>query len=115
MSAAVAALERLPASETARNLTASRLLLGRMLNESGRPGDAEPTLETALRGSESLGPTHPQRAEAACELARARLLQHSRAADRRQVRECLPIYRSWGLAEPQVVVSLERLLVGGPS
>jgi eukaryotic-like serine/threonine-protein kinase len=114
-SAAVAGLERLPASETARNLASSRLLLGRMLNESGRPGDAEATLEAALRGFESLASNHPQRAEVVCELARARLLQHSRAEDRRKLRECLPIYRSWGLAEPQVVVSLERLLDGGPS
>jgi serine/threonine-protein kinase len=115
VSAAVAGLERLPAREAARPLASSRLLLGRMLNESGRPRAAEPTLEAAFREFASLDPTHPQRAEVACELARARLLQDPRAEHRRQLRECLPVYRSWGLAEPQVVASLERLLDAGPS
>ena len=113
VSAAVAGLERLPPSDTARVLPLAQVLLGRMLNETGRPRDAEPTLEAALRGFEQLGPTHPQRSEAACELARARLLQQSRDEHRRQLRECLPIYQSWGLADPEVVASLERLLNGG--
>jgi hypothetical protein len=86
-----------------------------MLNETGRPGDAEPTLAAALHGFEPLPPTHPQRAEAACELARARLLQQSRDEEKQRLRECLPTYRSWGLAEPQVIASLERLLDRGPS
>ena len=86
-----------------------------MLNETGRPRDAEPTLAAALRGFEHLGPTDPQYAEAACELARARLLQQPRDEERQRLRECLPTYRSWGLAEPQVVASLERLLSTGPS
>ena len=98
-----------------RRLAAARLLLGRMLNETGRPADAEPTLVAALGEFEHLGPTHPQYAEAACELARARLLQHPRDEERRRLRECLPTYRSWGLAERQVVTSLERLLDAGPS
>jgi tetratricopeptide (TPR) repeat protein len=114
VSAAVAALEGLPPRDAARALPMAQVLLGRMLNETGRPQDAEPGLEGALRGLEQLGPNHPQRAEAACELARARLLQQSRDEDRRRLRECLPVYRSWGLAEPQVVASLERLL-NGPS
>ena len=93
----------------------SRLLLGRMLNETGRPREAEPAVGAALREFDPLGPTHPQRAEAACELARARLLQQRRDEDRRLLSECLPTYRAWGLAEPQVVTSLERLLASGPS
>ena len=86
-----------------------------MLTETGRPADAEPTLVAALRGFEHLGPTHPQHAEAACELARARLLQQPREEERRRLRECLPTYRAWGLAERPVVASLERLLATGPS
>ena len=115
VSAAVEGLERLASRDSGARLAASRLLLGRMLNETGRPVDAEPTLVAALRGVEPLGPTHPQYAEAACELARARLLQQPREEERRRLRECLPTYRSWGLAERQVVTSLERLLKTGPS
>ena len=114
-SAAVESLERLPPGDSARRLAAARLFLGRMLNETGRPRDAEPTLAAALRGFEHLGPTDPQYAEAACELARSRLLQQPRDEERQRLRECLPTYRSWGLAEPQVVTSLERLLSTGPS
>jgi serine/threonine-protein kinase len=115
ITAAVEGLERLPPRDAAARLAAARLLLGRMLNETGRPGDAEPMLAGAIREFEHLGPTNPQHAEVACELARARLLQHPRDDVRQQLRECLPIYRSWGLAEPQVVASLERLLDTGPS
>ena len=114
-SAAVEGLERLPSQDTAWRLASARLLLGRMLTETGRPGEAEPMLATALRGLEQVGPTHPQRAEAACELARARLLQHPRDEERRRLRECLSTYRAWGLAEPPVVAGLERLLKDGPS
>ena len=81
-----------------------------MLNETGKPSDAEPMLAAAVRGLEHLDPANPQRAEAACELARARLLQQPDDDDRRRLQACLPIYRSWGLAEPQVVASLQRLL-----
>jgi serine/threonine-protein kinase len=115
VSAAVEGLARLPPRDAAGRLAAARLLLGRMLNETGRPGDAEPILAGAFREFGHLGPANPQRAEAACELARARLLQQPRGDVRQQLRECLPVYRSWGLAEPQVVASLERLLDTDPS
>ena len=92
-SAAIDSLERLPATDTARRLAAPRVLLGRLLNETGSPRDAEPTLAAALRGLEHLGPANPQRAEAACELARARLLQQPRDEERRRLRAsaCRPI------------------------
>jgi tetratricopeptide (TPR) repeat protein len=110
IASAIETLERLSSPETARRLAWAHLLLGRILSESGRAGEAEPMLVTALRGFEHLAPANPQRAEAACELARARLTQQPREEDRQRLRECLPVYRSWGLAEPQVVASLERLL-----
>ena len=115
VSAAVEGLERLPAQDTGGRLAAVRVLRGRMLTETGRPADAEPALVAALRGFEHHGPTHPLYAEAACELARARLLQHPSEEERRRLRECLPTYRAWGLAERPVVASLERLLATGPS
>ena len=108
--AAVSDLERLPPANAARQLAFSRVILGRMLNEIGRPRDGEPILAQALAGIENLGPKHPQYAEALCELTRARVLQGASASDRERVRECLPIYRGWGLAEPEVVASLETLL-----
>jgi hypothetical protein len=80
-----------------------------MLNEIGRPRDAEPILTKSLGGFESLGPGHPQYAEALCELTRARLLQRARASDRERLDECLPIYRRWGLAETEVVAGLDAL------
>ncbi len=112
--AAVSDLERLPPANAARQLAFSRVILGRMLNEIGRPRDGEPILAQALAGIESLGPKHPQYAEALCELTRARVLQGASASDRERVRECLPIYRGWGLAEPEVVASLETLLAADP-
>ena len=111
---AVADLERLPPANAARQLAASRVLLGRMLNETRRPRDAEPTLTKALGGLENLGPTHPQYAEALCELTRARLLQRASASDRERLDECLPIYRHWGLAERDVVAALEALAAADP-
>ena len=112
--AAVADLERLPPANAARPLAASRVLLGRMLNETRRPREAEPTLTKALGGLENLGPTHPQYAEALCELTRARLLQRASAPDRERLDECLPIYRHWGLAERDVVAALEALAAADP-
>lgn len=114
MSAAVEGLERLPPRDTAWGLASSRILLGRMLSDTGDSADAEPTLAASLAALEQLGATPPQRAEAVCELARARLLQKPGNEEWQRLRECLPIYRSWGLAEPQVVASLERLLKDGP-
>ena len=112
--AAVSDLERLPPANAARALAFSRVILGRMLNEIGRPRDGEPILAKALGGFENLGPKHPQYAEALCELTRARVLQGASASDRERVRECLPIYRGWGLAEREVVAGLEALLAADP-
>jgi hypothetical protein len=116
--AAIADLERLQPADAARQLALSRVILGRMLNETGRPHDAEPILTMALSGYESLGAQHPQYAEALCELTRARLLQRPSVTDRDRLDECLPIYRGWGLAEREVVASLAMLLApnrGEPS
>jgi hypothetical protein len=110
IASAIESLEPLSSPEAARRLASAQMLLGRIRSESGRAGEAEPKLATALRGFEHLAPSNPQRAEAACELARARLVQQPREEDRQRLRECLPVYRSWGLAEPQVVTSLEQLL-----
>jgi tetratricopeptide (TPR) repeat protein len=112
--AAVADLERLQPANAARPLAMSRVILGRMLNETGRPRDAEPILTQAVGELESLGPRHPQYAEALCELTRARLLQRPSDSDRERLDECLPIYRRWGLAEREAVVALETLLAAGP-
>ena len=54
--AAVSDLERLAPANAARALAFSRVILGRMLNEIGRPRDGEPILAQALGGVESLGP-----------------------------------------------------------
>ena len=108
--AAIADLETLPPANAARPLAVSRVFLGRMLNEIGRPGDAEPVLTKALGEFEKLGPTHPQYAEALCELTRARLLQTVNASDRERLNACLAIYRAWGLAEREVIADLETLL-----
>ena len=112
--AAVSDLERLPPANAARALAFSRVILGRMLNDVRRPRDGEPILAKALGGVENLGPKHPEYAEALCELTRARLLQGASASARERVRECLPIYRRWGLAEREVVASLEALLAADP-
>lgn len=109
-SAAIAELERLPPPSAVRPLAVSRLILGRLLSDIGRPHDAEPVLTKALGGLEQLGPKHPQHAEARCELTRARLLQQPTVADRQRLSECLAIYRTWGLAEREIVVGLERLV-----
>ena len=73
--AAVSDLERLPPANAAHALAFSRVILGRMLNDIGRPRNGEPILAKALGGVENLGPKHPQYAEALCELTRARVLQ----------------------------------------
>ena len=53
---------------------------------------------------------YARRAEASCELGRARVLQGGRAEDRQRLRECLPIYRAWGLADREVVAAIESLV-----
>ena len=101
-------------ANAARPLAASRIILGRMLNDIGRPRDAEPILAKALGGFENLGPKHPEYADALCELTRARLLQGASASDRERIRGCLAIYRGWGLAERDVVAALEALTAADP-
>jgi eukaryotic-like serine/threonine-protein kinase len=108
--AAVTSLEGLARDDTAAMLASARVLLGRMLIDMDRPRPAEPILSTALQWLDRLGADHPQRAEAACELARARTLIGTRAEALTQMRQCLPIYKSWGLAEREVVAALERLM-----
>ena len=107
---AVESLERLTANDREWPLALARLLHGRTLNEMGRPHEAERALTAVVSYLDDLGPEHPQRAEASCELARARVLQGGRAEDWQRLKQCLPIYRAWGLAEREVVGSLERLL-----
>jgi hypothetical protein len=134
----VTALEGLARDDTASMLAGARVLLGRMLIEMGQPAAAEPILSAALQWLDRLGPEHPQRAEAACELARARTSNlASNAASKNasskngaskngafdgahaeglsQLRQCLPIYRSWGLAEREVLTALERLTATSPA
>ena len=58
---------------------------------------------------EAHGADVSRRAEAACELARARLLQRDSAEERQRLAQCLPVYRAWGLAEPETVRALESI------
>ena len=113
--AAVESLQRLPEADAASALGLARVVLGRMLVEMGRPREAERALAAAVDDLETLGPNHPQRAEASCELGRARALQGGRAGDWQRLEQCLPIYRAWGLADREVVAALERLLAARPS
>ena len=108
-SAAVEAVERLTVADKSRPFAFTRLLLGRTLNEMGRPGEADRVLSLALGYYEAMGPEQPQRAEMMCELARARARQGGGAENSERLKQCLPIYRAWGLAEPEVVADLERL------
>ena len=115
----MAALEPLAAADVADApwaLATARVVLGRMLSEAGRPREAEPPLTAALEWFDRAGTDTARRAEATCELARARILQGRGAGD--ALRRCLPVYRAWGLAAPEVVEALERLAArpaGAPS
>ena len=115
VTAAVESLQRLPPADAGWPLGLARVLLGRMLIETGRPRDAEPVLTAALGEFEPFGHAHPYRAEASCELARARLLQQSRAEEWQRLEQCVPIYRTWGLADRDVVAALDRLLAARSS
>ena len=111
--AAVAGLEPLAAADVADapwTLATARLRLGRMLNEAGRPREGEPRVAAALEWFDRAGTDTARRAEATCELARARVLQGRRTGD--AFDRCLPVYRAWGLAEREVVEALERLVDG---
>lgn len=109
-STAVKNLEQLQSRRAAWNLACARVLLGRMLVEAGRPGEAEATLAAALDYFAGDEPEFARRAEASCELGRARVLQGGGAEDRRRLRECLPVYRAWGLADRVALVSMEKLV-----
>jgi eukaryotic-like serine/threonine-protein kinase len=107
--AAVSALERMTKRDGSV-LAISRPLLARMLNEIGRPQDAEPLAHAAVEWLERWGPSDPRHAEAACEMGRAQLLQGMTAEGRATLERCLPVYRAWGQADREVVETLERLL-----
>ena len=89
-------------------LAVARLILGRMLDESDRPREAEPVLAAAFEFTGD-GSVRLERAEIACELARARLLQGAGADERRRLGECLSTLRAWPLADRETVAALERL------
>jgi tetratricopeptide (TPR) repeat protein len=107
---AVAALETMTDPGAEPVLAAARLMLGRILIETGRPQDAESPLQAALTWFERFGPSHPRLAETDCELGRAHFLQGSRAEGRARLQRCLPIYREWGQADHEVVAAIDRLL-----
>jgi serine/threonine-protein kinase len=102
-------LERVNTPEAAPPLAGTRVLLGRMLVEMDRPGEALAPLEAAADWTGHLGPGNPQHAEATCELARARILRGGRDEDWQRLQQCLPVLRTWGLADPEAVAGLERL------
>ena len=91
-------------------LAFSRIVLARILSETGRPDAAEPAARAAMTWFERWGRTHPKYADAECEVGRAQMLQGQTADARAALERCLSIYRPWGLADRHVVESLERLL-----
>jgi hypothetical protein len=107
--AAVKALEAASDSRASWNLACARVLLGRMLVESGRPGEAEPVLAAALDYFAGDEAERDRRAEASCELDRARLLRRGRREDWRRFRESLAVYRTWGLADREALAAMEEL------
>ena len=109
-STAVTNLQQEPGRRAAWNLASARLVLGRMLVEAGRPDQAEAPLAAALDYFIGDEPEHIRRAEASCELGRARLLPRGRAEDRQRLRECLPVYRAWAMADRTAVAAFEKLV-----
>ena len=109
-STAVKNMEQAPGRRAAWNLADARVVLGRMLVEAGRPDEAEPALAAALDYFVGDEPEHIRRAEASCELGRARVLQWGRAEDRQRLRECLPVYRAWAMADRTAVAAIEKLV-----
>jgi serine/threonine protein kinase/Tfp pilus assembly protein PilF len=105
----VSQLERLKSGDPAYVLACARLLLGRALTEQHRLDRAEPVLVSAVAYFDDLEPDYPKRAEAECELARARILQRRDAESLVTLERCLPIYRRWGQADGRVVAAFERL------
>ena len=109
-SRAVSTLEGMKDPSDGHVLAYSRIVLARLLSETGRPDAAEPAARAAMAWFERWGPGHPQRANAECEVGRALVLQGRTAEGRATLERCLPIYRAWGHADPRSVQSLDRLL-----
>lgn len=107
--AAVESLRPMETFDAGHRLAAAQVVLGRLLVDLGRPRDAEPDLTAAAAYLDRLGAEHPRRAEASCELGRARVMLGA-VAERQRLKQCLPIYRAWGLAEEEIVQSLEQAL-----
>jgi tetratricopeptide (TPR) repeat protein len=113
---AVGALDT-PPERDAHAYANSRILLGRALVERHRAGDAEPVLREAVAWLQRYPADHPWRAEAACELGRARAARSGVGDERAGLESCLAVYRSWGLADQGVVASIDALLAsrGAPA
>ena len=109
-SRAVSALEGMKDPSDGHVLAYSRIVLARLLSETGRPDAAEPAARAAMAWFERWGPGHPQRANAECEVGRAQVLQGRTAEGRATLEHCVPVYRTWGHADPRSVQSLDRLL-----
>ena len=107
---AVAALEQMKDPNDGHAMALSRVLRARMLGRTGRLDQAESSARAALEWFERWGRDHPAYADAECELGRAQVLQGAIPNGRAALERCLPIYRAWGLADREVVGSLERLL-----
>jgi hypothetical protein len=75
-------------------LAFSRVILARMLNGIGRPDDAASLGRAAVEVFERRYPDDPKRAEAACEVGRAQVLERLTAEGRAALELCLPIYRA---------------------
>jgi Protein kinase domain/Tetratricopeptide repeat len=109
-SRAVSAIEGMKDPNDGHVLAYSRIVLARILSETGRPDAAEPAARAAAAWFERWGRDHPQLANAECEVGRALVLQGRTAEGRARLEHCLPIYRPWGHADPHSVQSLDRLL-----
>lgn len=117
-SRAVGALSRMAAAPGADNtarvsaraaLGTARVTLGHLLVNADRTTDAEALIVDALTGMTGLDASHPRRAEAECELARARLARQSTDVEWARLAACLPRYSAWPLAEQDAVEALARL------
>jgi serine/threonine-protein kinase len=109
-SRAVSALEGMKDPNDGHVLAYSRIVLARLLSETGRPRAAEPAARAAMGWFKRWGPGHPQLANAECEVGRAQVLQGRAAEGRVLLEHCVPIYRAWGHADPHSLESLDRLL-----
>ena len=93
----------------------ARVLLGRMLIETGRPREAERRCAQRSTDFEPPGTAHPQRAEASCELGRARAAPGRPRRGLAATGAVPADLSAWGLAEREVVAALDRLLAARPS